>query len=77
MFALVCVLVCFGSVFSQEIIELSSQEAYEMAKKPSSYIIDVRSIAEYVFIGHPEMAYNIPYASGMKRSRIFCRMQLL
>jgi rhodanese-related sulfurtransferase len=23
-------------------------------------LIDVRSIAEYVFIGHPEMAYNIP-----------------
>ena len=24
------------------------------------HLVDVRSIAEYVFIGHPEMAHNIP-----------------
>lgn len=57
---LVCVLVLFGYIHSQEIFELSPQEAYEMAKKPSSYLIDVKSIAEYVFVGHPEEAYNIP-----------------
>ncbi len=58
--ALVCVFVLIGNIHSQEITELSSQEAYEMAKKPSSYLVDVRSIAEYVFVGHPEMAYSIP-----------------
>jgi rhodanese-related sulfurtransferase len=59
---LVSVFVIFGCVYSQEIIELSPQEAYELANQPSSYIIDVRSIAEYVFIGHPEMAFNIPFS---------------
>ncbi len=57
---LVCVFVLIGYIHSQEITELSPQEAYELAKEPSSYLIDVRSIAEYVFVGHPEMAYNIP-----------------
>ncbi len=57
---LVSTFMLFGFVQSQEITELSPQEAYEMAQNPSSYLIDVRSIAEYVFIGHPEMAYNIP-----------------
>ena len=57
---LVSVFMLFGFIHSQEIIELSPQEAYEMAKNPTSYLIDVRSIAEYVFVGHPEMAYNIP-----------------
>ena len=55
---LACVFVLFGYIHSQEITELSPQEAYEMAKKPSSYLIDIRSIAEYVFVEHPEMAYN-------------------
>ncbi len=57
---LVCIFKLFGFVNSQEITELSPQEAYEMSQNPSSYLIDVRSIAEYVFVGHPEMAYNIP-----------------
>jgi rhodanese-related sulfurtransferase len=49
---------CF--TFAQTIEEISSQKAFQMLKNPSTYLIDVRSIAEYVFIGHPEMAYNIP-----------------
>jgi rhodanese-related sulfurtransferase len=49
---------CF--IFTQTIEEISSQKAFQMLKNPSIYLIDVRSIAEYVFIGHPEMAYNIP-----------------
>jgi len=39
---------------------ISPQKAFEMLENPSTYLIDVRSIAEYVFTGHPEMAYNIP-----------------
>lgn len=41
---------------------VTSQEAYAMWKgKPESiHIIDVRTPEEYVFIGHPEMAVNIP-----------------
>jgi len=36
------------------------QEAFKMLKNPSTYIVDVRTIAEYVYVGHPEMALNIP-----------------
>ena len=41
---------------------VTSQEAYAMWKdKPESiHVIDVRTPEEYVFIGHPEMAANIP-----------------
>jgi len=40
--------------------EISPEKAYQMLKNPSTYLVDVRSIAEYVFIGHPKEAYNIP-----------------
>ena len=52
-------LVCF--VLSQEVKDISSKEAFALLKKPNTYLIDVRSIAEYVFVGHPEMAHNIPF----------------
>ena len=41
---------------------VTSQEAYAMWKgKPESiHVIDVRTPEEYVFVGHPEMAVNIP-----------------
>ena len=58
--SLVVVLFFSASLFPQDEIDISSQEAYQMLKDPSSYLIDVRSVAEYVFVGHPEMAYNIP-----------------
>jgi len=48
-------------VFAQDVEEISPEKAYQMLKDPSTYLVDVRSIAEYVFIGHPEMAYNIPF----------------
>lgn len=54
----VLALVC--CVSSQEIEDISSKEAYELLKEPNTYLVDVRSIAEYVFVGHPEMAHNIP-----------------
>jgi rhodanese-related sulfurtransferase len=47
-------------VSSQEIKNISSEEAFNLLKEPDTYLIDVRSIAEYVFVGHPAMAYNIP-----------------
>ncbi|MFB0565959.1 MAG: rhodanese-like domain-containing protein [Candidatus Aminicenantaceae bacterium] len=48
------------STFSYDVKEISPLKAFEMLKNPSTYLVDVRSIAEYVFAGHPEMAYNIP-----------------
>ena len=47
-------------VIPQDVEEISPQKAFEMLRNPSTYLIDVRSIAEYVFIEHPEMAANIP-----------------
>ncbi len=54
----VLALTCCG--FSQEITDVSSGEAFELLKEPDTYLVDVRSIAEYVFVGHPGMAHNIP-----------------
>jgi len=48
------------SLLSQTIKEISPQEGYDMLEQPSTYLVDVRTIAEYVFVGHPEMAYNNP-----------------
>lgn len=50
-----CLLCSAGPVKS-----VSSVEAFEMVQQPDTYLIDVRSVAEYVFVGHPQMAYSIP-----------------
>lgn len=47
-------------VSSQEIKDISTDEAFSLLKEADTYLVDVRSIAEYVFVGHAEMAYNIP-----------------
>jgi rhodanese-related sulfurtransferase len=54
------VLALASCVSSQEINDISSAEAFNLLKEPNTYLIDVRSIAEYVFVGHPVMAHNIP-----------------
>jgi hypothetical protein len=63
--------VCFaGSVKS-----ISSDEAFEMVSRPETFLIDVRSVAEYVFVGHPEMAYNIPLMFWNEaKAKILCRI---
>ncbi len=48
------------NVRGQEIVVVSPQEAYDMAGQPSTFLVDVRSVAEYYFVGHPKMAVNIP-----------------
>ena len=47
--------------YTQDEMEISAREAFNMLKKESTYLIDVRSIAEYIFVGHPVSAYCIPY----------------
>lgn len=49
-----------GSLLCQDVKEISPSEAFDLAKKADTYLIDVRTIAEYVFVGHPENAYVIP-----------------
>jgi rhodanese-related sulfurtransferase len=43
---------------------VTAQEAYEMWKADPEkvHVLDVRTPEEYVFVGHPEMARNIPIA---------------
>ncbi len=48
------------SLSSQTIKEISAEEGYQMLEQPFTYLVDVRTIAEYVFVGHPEMASNTP-----------------
>ena len=45
---------------AQDIETVDSKRAFELLKEPSTFLVDVRSVAEYVYVGHPEMAYNIP-----------------
>ena len=44
---------------------LTAKEAYEKwkATPETVKILDVRTTEEYLFIGHAEMAWNIPFAS--------------
>lgn len=56
---------------SQEITALSPGEALDMAKNPDTYIVDVRSIAEYVLIGHPVNAFNMPITFWDEKARSF------
>ena len=44
----------------QTIENVGPQRALELTAAPRTYLVDVRSAAEYVFVGHPPKAYNIP-----------------
>jgi rhodanese-related sulfurtransferase len=46
--------------FGQDIENIDPSKALELIKNPSTYLVDVRSVAEYVFVGHAVRAYNIP-----------------
>ena len=47
---------------AQEPKKIKSIEAFDMLNTvPDTYLIDIRSQAEYQFVGHPPKAYNFPY----------------
>jgi len=51
-----------GDVHAQEAKKILSIEAYDMLNTvPDTYLIDVRTRAEYQFVGHPHNAYLFPY----------------
>lgn len=58
--SLLLLLIFLFPILAQNVEEISPEKAYQMLENPSTYLVDVRSIAEYVFVGHPEKAYNIP-----------------
>lgn len=71
-FVLGLLLIVFTAcIFSEEVQEITPQQAFQMVKKENTYLIDVRSIAEYVFIGHPEMAYNVPLSFWNEMDQAF------
>ncbi len=51
-----------GQVNAQEARKILSIEAYDMLNTvPDTYLIDVRTRAEYQLVGHPFKAYLFPY----------------
>lgn len=64
-FATACIFVfsMFGSAgYSQEISKILSIEAYDKLNTvPNTFLIDVRTRAEYQYVGHPANAYHFPY----------------
>jgi rhodanese-related sulfurtransferase len=51
-----------GTTQAQGPKKILSIEAYDMLNTvPDSYLIDVRTRAEYQFVGHPITAYHFPY----------------
>lgn len=59
---LAVLLVFFGHSSAQELKQILSLEAYDMLNTvPDTYLIDIRTRAEYQFVGHPINAYLFPY----------------
>ena len=55
-------IISWGNGFAQEPKMILSIEAYDMLNTvPDTYLIDVRTRAEYQFVGHPTNAYLFPY----------------
>jgi rhodanese-related sulfurtransferase len=51
-----------GNVHAQEVKKILSIEAYDKLNTiPDTFLIDVRTRAEYQFVGHPYKAYLFPY----------------
>lgn len=51
-----------NSVYAQEVEDILSIEAYNRLQTiPDTFLIDVRTRAEYQFVGHWEHAYLFPY----------------
>jgi len=51
-----------GVGYGQEPKRILSVEAFDMLHTvPDTYLVDIRTQAEYQFVGHPFKAYNYPY----------------
>ena len=46
---------------SQTVESVDPAKAFDLLKNPSTFLVDVRSIAEYVLIGHPDGACSVPF----------------
>ena len=59
-FSLLIFVLWNAHLLCQVVNEVSPDEAFELTKRADTYLIDVRTIAEYVYVGHPENAYCLP-----------------
>ncbi len=60
--SVVLLLAFFATAFAEEPKHILSIEAYDMLNTvPDTYLIDVRTRAEYQFVGHPHNAYLLPF----------------
>jgi rhodanese-related sulfurtransferase len=48
------------TLVGSEVSTVSPSKALELTQNPATYLVDVRSVAEYYLVGHPVQAYNIP-----------------
>jgi rhodanese-related sulfurtransferase len=46
----------------QGIQALGPKEAFDLLKNPAAVLVDVRSVAEYVLVGHAPRAHNVPFS---------------
>jgi rhodanese-related sulfurtransferase len=53
-------LVIWGLVSGQSGREIGVRDAYSRLGQPATHLVDVRTVAEYVYVGHPEAAHNVP-----------------
>ncbi len=56
---------------SQGVESLAPKQALEMTESEATYLVDVRSVAEYVLIGHPVLAHNIPITFWSEQEQRF------
>lgn len=51
---------CAGAAAGQDIATVTPQEAFERLQIQGTQLVDVRSVAEYILVGHPPAAWNVP-----------------
>ena len=62
LFCLFSLFVFQGNIYGEEVKKILSIVAYDMLNTiPDTFLIDVRTRAEYQFVGHPYKAYLFPY----------------
>ncbi|MCX6561080.1 MAG: rhodanese-like domain-containing protein [Candidatus Aminicenantes bacterium] len=55
-------LVFAAAAAGAEVEIVTPKQAFERLQAPGTFLVDVRSVAEYVFVGHPEMGWNVPWS---------------
>jgi len=58
--AILGILTTAGILAGQGGSDIGVTQAFRRLDQPDTYLIDVRTVAEYVYVGHPENAHNIP-----------------